>query len=86
GPARLARALAVDGRQSGLDLCSVGAGLVVRPPRAGAAPAEVRSGPRVGVSGPGGEGASYPWRFWLEGEATVSAYRPAKPRVRRPPG
>jgi DNA-3-methyladenine glycosylase len=56
-------------------------------PEAGPVPrSAVRSGPRVGVSGPGGDGAAYPWRFWLEGEATVSAYRratvhPAKPVV-----
>ncbi len=35
----------------------------------------VRSGPRVGVSGPGGDGTAYPWRFWIDGEPTVSAYR-----------
>jgi UDP-glucose 4-epimerase len=32
------------------------------------------------VSGPGGDAAAYPWRFWLEGEATVSAYRPGTVR------
>ncbi|CCH76377.1 hypothetical protein BN12_1220018 [Nostocoides japonicum T1-X7] len=36
----------------------------------------IRTGPRVGVSGPGGDGTAYPWRFWLDGEPTVSAYRP----------
>lgn len=36
----------------------------------------VLRGPRVGVSGPGGSGDLFPWRLWLEGEATVSAYRP----------
>jgi DNA-3-methyladenine glycosylase len=44
----------------------------------------VLSGPRVGVSGPGGDGAAYPWRFWLEGEATVSTYRPGKVRPAKP--
>ena len=43
----------------------------------------VRTGPRVGVAGPGGDAAAYPWRFWLDGEPSVSAYRPAKPRRRR---
>jgi len=37
-----------------------------------------------GVSGPGGDAAAYPWRFWLEGEATVSAYRPGTIRRRKP--
>ncbi|RNI17792.1 DNA-3-methyladenine glycosylase [Flexivirga caeni] len=45
----------------------------------------VRSGPRVGVSGPGGDGAAYPWRFWIDGDPTVSPYRPAKPRRRSRP-
>ncbi|HWC21149.1 MAG TPA: DNA-3-methyladenine glycosylase [Flexivirga sp.] len=44
--------------------------------------ASVRSGPRVGVSGPGGDGTTYPWRFWIDGDPTVSAYRAAKPRRR----
>jgi len=48
-----------------------------------AAPGGVGTGGRVGVSGPGGDGTAYPWRFFLEGEPTVSAYRPAKPRARR---
>ena len=46
--------------------------------------ARVRSGPRVGISGPGGDGARYPWRFWLDGEETVSAYRPGKVRPAKP--
>ena len=44
----------------------------------------VGSGPRVGVSGPGGDAAAYPWRFWLEGEPTVSVYRPGKVRPPKP--
>lgn len=43
----------------------------------------VRRGPRVGIRGPGGDGVRFPWRFWLEGESTVSAYRPAAPRPGR---
>lgn len=38
------------------------------------------SGPRVGVSGPGGDGVAFPWRLWLPGEPSVSAYRPGTPR------
>lgn len=34
----------------------------------------VASGPRVGVAGAAGT-AAFPWRFWLEGEPTVSAFR-----------
>lgn len=76
GPARLTRALGVDGRCNGADL--LGDGPLVLQPAVGPAGA-VRSGPRVGV---GGAGAGTPWRFWLDGEPTVSPYRPAVPRRR----
>ena len=46
-------------------------------------PARVRRGPRVGVSGPGGDGAAYPWRFWVADEPTVSVYRPGVSRAGR---
>ena len=38
---------------------------------------QVRSGPRVGVAGVAG-GPEFPWRFWLPGEPTVSAFRPGR--------
>lgn len=38
----------------------------------------IRTGPRVGVR----EGADVPWRFWLDGEPTVSTYRPYARRRR----
>jgi DNA-3-methyladenine glycosylase len=79
GPARLAMALALGRDQNGMDTCATDSGFVVRVGEDGrsslTAGAGVRTGPRVGVSGQGGDGAAYPWRFWLEGEATVSAYR-----------
>ncbi|GAA5033282.1 DNA-3-methyladenine glycosylase [Terrabacter aeriphilus] len=79
GPGRLTQALGVTGELSGADLCAPGA-----PVHLGGAGASVRgpvrTGPRVGVRGPGGDGEAYPWRFWLEGEPTVSAYRPAAAR------
>lgn len=79
GPARLTRTLGVVGKHSGLDLLdpSSPVRLVLADP---AGPHVVRSGPRVGVAG---TGADAPWRFWLDGEPTVSPYRPAAPR-RRP--
>lgn len=40
------------------------------------------TGPRVGVSGPGGDAIAHPWRYWMPGEPSVSAYRPATPRRR----
>lgn len=49
----------------------------------GGLPDHVRNGPRVGVAGPGGDGEMFPWRFWLDGDPTVSVYRPAVRRRRR---
>mgnify|MGYP005818101275 CR=1 FL=1 len=78
GPARLASTLGLDRAHNGADLCGDAA-----EPRLDAAgevpdPAAVRTGPRVGVSGPGGDGTAYPWRFWLHDEPTVSVYRPGR--------
>ncbi|HET7477456.1 MAG TPA: DNA-3-methyladenine glycosylase [Dermatophilaceae bacterium] len=79
GPARLAQALALGSAENGTDVCAVGSPFTVTS-GAQAPDRRLRSGPRVGVSGPGGDPAAYPWRFWLDGEASVSAYRVAKPR------
>jgi DNA-3-methyladenine glycosylase len=83
GPARLATTLALRGEQSGLDACMPRGPVTFASPVRSPAAALVRTGPRVGVSGAGGDAAAYPWRFWLDGEPTVSPYRPAKPRARR---
>jgi DNA-3-methyladenine glycosylase len=79
GPARLTLALGVDGRQDGLDATDPASPLTVSTPAATAG--DVLSGPRVGVAG---DGARHPWRFWLADEPSVSAYRPAVSRRRRP--
>jgi len=88
GPARLAMTLALGREQNGIDIGATDSAFVVRAAvggsSSGSSGALVRSGPRVGVSGPGGDGAAYPWRFWLEGEATVSAYRPGTVRQPKP--
>jgi DNA-3-methyladenine glycosylase len=84
GPARLAVALGFDREHNGLDACSAGppgpsgrlAVLEGDPPETGL----VRSGPRTGVS----SGKETPWRFWIEGDPTVSPYRAHVPR--RPRG
>lgn len=82
GPARLASALGVDLHHNGLDLCDPSS--VVRLETAALSPGgAVETGPRVGVSGVGGHGTAYPWRFWIVGDPTVSTYRPAKPRALR---
>ena len=86
GPGRLGQALALSGEHSGRDFCVPPLGepidLVVSEGHPVPA-AAVAAGPRVGVSGPGGDGAAYPWRFWVEGDPSVSAYRPGVVRRRR---
>jgi DNA-3-methyladenine glycosylase len=78
GPARLAQALGLTGDDDGADLRSASVRLVPR--RRQVARASVRSGPRVGVAGPGGDAVAFPWRFWLADDPTVSAYRASVPR------
>lgn len=87
GPGRLTRTLAMKGDQSGKDLCLPALGetaeAVLTAPCEPVGDAVIRTGPRVGVSGPGGDGAAYPWRFWIDGEPTVSTYRPGVVRKRK---
>jgi DNA-3-methyladenine glycosylase len=80
GPARLATTLALGRAHNGLSLVGPRSGGRVEPCGSGVDPRRVLTGPRVGVSGAGGDGSAYPWRFWLDGEPTVSAYRPGRPR------
>jgi DNA-3-methyladenine glycosylase len=75
GPARLAAALGVTGTQDGTDLLDPASPLRLELPASPAGPAGVGSGPRTGVAGPG---APTPWRFWLDGDPTVSPHRPAR--------
>jgi DNA-3-methyladenine glycosylase len=79
GPARLCKALGIDGRHNGVDLSSGDLTLLPGEP---ASADRVARGPRVGLR----EAADHPWRFWLADDPTVSTYRPAAPlRRRRPP-
>lgn len=77
GPARLTQALGLAREHNGLPVFE--SPLTLRLADAPPSPQHLSTGPRVGVSGPGG-GHEYPWRFWLSGDKTVSTYRPAKPR------
>jgi DNA-3-methyladenine glycosylase len=79
GPARLATALDVDRSLNGTDVCagpdsplSILTGTPVTKD-------QVRSGPRTGVAG---DGAVHPWRFWIDGDPSVSPYRAHVPRRR----
>lgn len=79
GPARLCQALGIDRALDGADLCDPASPLRLRL----AAPVPrnaVAAGPRVGIS----SAAEIPWRFWLAGEPSVSAYRPHVPKKRKP--
>ncbi|MEU8378944.1 DNA-3-methyladenine glycosylase [Streptosporangium sp. NPDC048865] len=76
GPARLAVALGFGREHNGLDACGPGSLSVTEGEPAKAS--SILSGPRTGVS----SGKETPWRFWIEGERTVSPHRPHVPRRR----
>jgi DNA-3-methyladenine glycosylase len=78
GPARLCSALGIDRAAYGAYLLGDGP-LTLRPPAEPVDPARIAAGPRVGVTG----AHDLPWRFWIEGEPTVSAYRRHAPRRRK---
>jgi DNA-3-methyladenine glycosylase len=97
GPARLCQALDIDRSLNGADVCDPASPLRLRTGSGGPLPERggtggngggatgrsgerpvIRTGPRVGVR----EGAEVLWRFWLDGDPTVSAYRAYVPRGR----
>jgi len=97
GPARLCQALGIDRSQNGADMVSAGSPLRMlsgagNPARSALLasgdenlihPATLRrivAGPRVGVS----SAAEIPWRFWYDGDPTVSVYRAHVPRQPKP--
>jgi DNA-3-methyladenine glycosylase len=69
GPATLTQALGITGADDGTDLLT-GSALRLEPP-ADAGRQAVSSGPRVGVR----SAADVPWRVWVTGDETVSAYK-----------
>lgn len=80
GPARLAKAMGFGREHNGI--AALGGEVTVTLPDTPAV--NVMTGPRVGISGAGGT-ADYPWRFWLDGEPTVSKFKPGVVRVPRLP-
>jgi DNA-3-methyladenine glycosylase len=78
GPARLATALGLAAAGNGVDLCSAASPVRLRAGRP-VPPELIRTGPRVGVA----VAAERPWRFWVDADPSVSAYRPGGRR--RPP-
>ena len=79
GPARLCLALGIDMAQNGVDVCLVGAELLVTS-TTDSYDKKICQGPRVGIS----TAIDLPWRYWIEGDPTVSAYRAHVPRNRKP--
>ena len=68
GPGNLARALGLSLDDLGTNLLSPDGVRLGEPP---AVTPDISAGPRVGVS----KAADVPWRFWITGDPTVSAYR-----------
>lgn len=81
GPARLCTAFGLTREDDGALLGEAGGRARLVLPEEPVAPAMIRRGPRTGVTGPGGDGDAYPWRFWIDGDPTVSAYRAAPRRT-----
>ncbi|OZM76621.1 DNA-3-methyladenine glycosylase [Pseudonocardia sp. MH-G8] len=73
GPARLASLLGLGREHNGVDVTDPASPVRVldAPP---VAPALVRTGPRVGVAA----AHELSWRFWVDGSAAVSPYRPGR--------
>jgi DNA-3-methyladenine glycosylase len=74
GPGKLAQALEVDRSLDGADLVT---GSLVWLLRDDLDPIEIAVGPRVGITA----GAERPWRFWIDGDPSVS--RPTSARSPR---
>jgi DNA-3-methyladenine glycosylase len=79
GPARLTATLGLAAAQNGLDLCDPDS-----PVRLESMPirrrSDVTAGPRVGITA----AAEHPWRFWLPGEPSVSAFKAGGRKRPRP--
>jgi DNA-3-methyladenine glycosylase len=83
GPAKLVQALGIDRGANGTSAVDGTGPLTVLPPSGPVAAELVVAGPRVGVAA----AHDVPWRFWITGDPTVSAYRrhtPRRPRTLQP--
>ena len=81
GPGRLGQGLGVELSMDAQPV-TIGAStepvtFVLKPPSEPVRQERRRHGPRVGVSGVGGSTA-FPWRWWIDGDRSVSSYRPGK--------
>jgi DNA-3-methyladenine glycosylase len=75
GPARLCTAMAVARNQNGIEVAGAHPLMTIHR-GAPVADEAVQAGPRVGIA----QAADLPWRFWIDADPTVSAY---KAHVRR---
>ncbi len=73
GPARMCVALGIDRDANGADLFDPTGPIQLRD---GSYDGPVGTGPRVGLR----DASDHPWRFWAEGDRTVSPYRPHQPK------
>ncbi|HHV20584.1 MAG TPA: DNA-3-methyladenine glycosylase [Propionibacterium sp.] len=78
GPGCLTRALGITLLDNGTDLLSPEGTVELQPH---VSESTIASGPRVGIS----RAVDRPWRFWVAGDPSVSAYRPARKPVRPDP-
>ena len=79
GPAKLVQALGIDRSANGTSAVDGSGPLLMIPPPEPVPSTMVSAGPRVGVNA----AHDVPWRFWITGDPTVSAYRRHVPRERR---
>ena len=70
GPARLAQCLGLGAHTNGVDLLDPSAPVRLESMRS-RRPRRVQAGPRVGIA----VATERPWRFWIEGEPSVSAFK-----------
>jgi DNA-3-methyladenine glycosylase len=78
GPAKLMQVLALNRAANDTSVIDGTGPATLHPPPA--PPAAVQTGPRVGVT----SAHDVPWRFWIAGDPTVSAYRRHVPRAHPP--
>ena len=76
GPAKLMQVLALDRAANGTSVVDGTGPLTIEPPDGPVG--RIAAGPRVGVTA----AHDVAWRFWVEGDPSVSAYRRHTPRVR----
>lgn len=76
GPAKLMQVLALDRAANNTSVLDGGGPATLREPEVPLTPGSVTAGPRVGVTA----AHDVPWRFWIAGDPTVSAYRRHVPR------